>query len=185
MQRDLVARAQQGDREAFAAIARASAGRLHATAQLILRHPDRADDAVQDALVEAWRDIRGLRDPEKLDGWLHRLLVRSCHRHARRDRRRSVVEIELGPGHERPVPDGSRAVADRDELGRAFRRLDEGQRAVLALVYYADLPLAEAALALGVPVGTVKSRLNRAMAALRAALAAEARTLELRKEPVA
>jgi RNA polymerase sigma-70 factor (ECF subfamily) len=185
MQRDLVARAQQGDRDAFAAIARASAGRLHATAQLILRHPDRADDAVQDALVEAWRDIRGLRDPEKLDAWLHRLLVRSCHRHARRDRRRSVVEIELGPTQEPFVADGTRAIADRDEMGRAFRRLDEGQRTVLALIYYADLSQAEAALAMGVPVGTVKSRLNRAMHGLRAALAAEARTPALTKEPVA
>lgn len=185
MQRDLVARAQQGDRDAFAAIAGASAGRLHATAQLILRHPDRADDAVQDALVEAWRDIRGLRDPEKLDAWLHRLLVRSCHRHARRDRRRSVVEIELGPTHDPFVADGTRAIADRDEIGRAFRRLDEGQRVVLALVYYADLSQAEAALAMGVPVGTVKSRLNRAMHGLRAALAAEARPPALTKEPVA
>lgn len=185
MQRDLVVRAQQGDRDAFAAIARASAGRLHATAQLILRHPDRADDAVQDALVAAWRDIRGLRDPDKLDAWLHRLLVRSRHHHARRDRRRSVVEIELYPVHEPVIADGTRAVADRDEIGRAFRRLDEGQLAVLALVYFADLSQAEAALALGVPVGTVKSRQNRAMTALRAALAAESRAPQLTKEPVA
>jgi RNA polymerase sigma-70 factor (ECF subfamily) len=185
MQRELVARAQQGDREAFSALARASAGRLHATAQLILRHPDRADDAVQDALVEAWRDIRGLRDPERLDAWLHRLLVRSCHRHAKRDRRRSVVEIELGPSHEPLVADGSRGIADRDEIGRAFRRLHEDQRAVLALVYFADLSLADAAVALGVPVGTVKSRLNRAMVALRAALAAEERLPAAAKGQVA
>lgn len=185
MQRDLVARAQQGDRDAFAAIALASAGRLHAAAQLILRHPDRADDAVQDALVEAWRDIRGLRDPEKLDAWLHRLLVRSCYRHAKRDRRRGVVEIELGTAHEPLVADGTWSVANRDEIGRALRRLDEGQRAVLALVYYADLSLADAAVALGVPVGTVKSRLSRAMVALRAALAAEERVPGLAKGQVA
>jgi RNA polymerase sigma factor (sigma-70 family) len=96
-----------------------------------------------------------------------------------------VVEIELGPTHEPAVGDTTRAFADRDEIGRAFRRLDQGQRAVLALVYFADLPLADAALALGVPVGTVKSRLSRAMTALRAAMAAEARLPERAKGQVA
>jgi len=181
MQHDLVARAQRGDREAFSALARASARRLHATAQLILRYPDRAEDAVQDALVEAWRDIRGLRDPDRLDAWLHRLVVRACYHHARRDRRRSVVEIELPPMEGPPTPDASAALAERDELGRAFRRLPVHHRTILALVYFADMPLADAALALGIPVGTAKSRVHRAMTALRAALAAEARVPDLAK----
>jgi RNA polymerase sigma-70 factor (ECF subfamily) len=83
MQAELVARAQRGDREAFSVLAHGASPRLYATARLILRHPDRAEDAVQDALIEAWRDIRGLRDPDRLDAWLHRPLVRACHRHVR------------------------------------------------------------------------------------------------------
>ena len=71
------------------------------------------------------------------------------------------------------------AVADRDEIERAFRRLSDEQRTILALVYYADLALADVAIALDIPLGTVKSRLNRATAALRAALAAEARAPQL------
>jgi RNA polymerase sigma-70 factor (ECF subfamily) len=91
MTAELVARAQRGDRDAFSAIATAAVPRLHASARLILGHADRADDAVQDALVEAWRDLRGLRDPDRLDAWLHRLLVRACHRHAVRDRRDQIL----------------------------------------------------------------------------------------------
>ena len=185
MQAELVARAQQGDREAFSALASGVSARLYATARLILRHPDRAEDAVQDALVEAWRDIRGLRDPERLDAWLHRLLVRSCHRHARRDQRRRVTEIAV-PDLERAgvsaagvAHDTAGALADRDELERAFRRLTDDQRTLLALVYYADLSLADVSVAMGVPLGTTKSRHHRAMAALRAALAADERAPQL------
>jgi len=185
MQAELVARAQQGDREAFSTLASGVSARLYATARLILRHPDRAEDAVQDALVEAWRDIRGLRDPERLDAWLHRLLVRSCHRHARRDQRRRVTEIAV-PDLERTQASGAAvaydaagALADRDELERAFRRLTDDQRTLLALVYYADLSLADVSVAMGVPLGTTKSRHHRAMAALRAALAADERAPQL------
>ena len=185
MQAELVARAQQGDREAFSTLASGVSGRLYATARLILHHPDRAEDAVQDTLVEAWRDIRGLRDPERLDAWLHRLLVRACHRHARRDQRRRVAEISV------PDPEGGEtagagfahdaagALADRDEIERAFRRLTDEQRTLLALIYFADLSLADASTAVGVPVGTIKSRHHRAMAALRAALAADQRAPQL------
>ena len=183
MQAELVARAQQGDREAFSTLASGVSARLYATARLILRQPDRAEDAVQDALVEAWRDIRGLRDPERLDAWLHRLLVRSCHRHARRDQRRRVTEIAV-PDLERAgaaaagvAHDAAGALADRDELERAFRRLTNDQRTLLALVYYADLSLADVSVAMGVPLGTTKSRHHRAMAALRAALAADERAI--------
>jgi len=185
MRAELVARAQQGDREAFSTLASGASARLYATARLILRQPDRAEDAVQDALVEAWRDIRGLRDPERLDAWLHRLLVRACHRHARRDQRRRVTEVSV-PDLERTrdsaagiAADAARALADRDEIERAFRRLTEEQRTLLALVYYADLSLADVSVAMGVPIGTTKSRHHRAMAALRAALAADERAIEL------
>jgi RNA polymerase sigma factor (sigma-70 family) len=187
MQAELVARAQRGDREAFSTLASRVSLRLYATARLILRHPDRADDAVQDALVEAWRDIRGLRDPDKLDAWLHRLLVRACYRQARRDKRRHVTEI-FAPGlaDARSADTGSTydlesASADRDEIERAFRRLTDDQRTLLALIYYADLPLADVAVVIGVPIGTAKSRHHRAIGALRAALAADERAIPLTK----
>jgi RNA polymerase sigma factor (sigma-70 family) len=181
VQAELVTRAQQGDREAFSMLASGVSARLYATARLILRQPDLAEDAVQDTLVEAWRDIRGLRDPERLDAWLHRLLVRACHRHARRDQRRRITEISVPDLEEGRAPgmgfahDAAGAVADRDEIERAFRRLTDDQRTLLALVFYADLSLADVSVAMGVPVGTIKSRHHRAMAALRAALAADQR----------
>jgi RNA polymerase sigma-70 factor, ECF subfamily len=187
MHAELVARAQAGDREAFSMLAATVSARLYATARLILRHPDRADDAVQDALVEAWRDIRGLRDPDKLDAWFHRLLVRACHRHARRDGRRRVVEISVPDFEDRDsrgdesAYDAARGFADRDEIERAFRRLTDDQRTLLALIYYADLSLADVSIATGVPIGTAKSRHHRAMAALRAALGAEERAIPLTK----
>ena len=176
MQADLVARAQHGDREAFSTLAHSASGRLYATARLILHRPDLAEDAVQDTLIRAWRDIRGLRDPDRLDAWLHRLLVRSCYDHVRREQKRRVTEIELEPGLVGGrVADASRSLAERDEMERAFRQLTPDQRAILALVYYADLPLADVSVALGIPLGTVKSRLNRSTDALRAALAADDR----------
>ncbi len=187
MQAELVARAQAGDREAFSTLASAVSARLYGTARLILRHQDRADDAVQDALVEAWRDIRGLRDPDKLGAWLHRLLVRACHRYARREGRWRVVEISVAElqaqesRHVGLVHDAAQGLADRDEIERAFRRLTDDQRTILALVYYADLSLADVSIAMGIPIGTAKSRHHRAMAALRAALAADGRTLQLTK----
>jgi RNA polymerase sigma-70 factor (ECF subfamily) len=179
MQAELVARAQQGDREAFSTLASGAAVRLYATARLILRQPDGAEDAVQDALVEAWRDIRGLRDPERLDAWLHRLLVRACYRQARREQRRRVTEISVPTIEGGGTTDAAQGLADRDELDRAFRRLTDDQRTVLALVYYADLSLADVSSTLGIPLGTTKSRLNRAMTALRAAMAADERLVQL------
>ncbi len=179
MQAELVARAQRGDRDAFSALADGAAPRLYATARLILRHPDRAEDAVQDALVDAWRDIRGLRDPDRLDAWLHRLLVRSCYRTARRDQRRRVTEISMPAIEGAATGDAVGALADRDEMERAFRRLTDDQRTILALVYYADLSLVDVSAALGIPLGTTKSRLNRSIAALRAALDADQRPIRL------
>jgi RNA polymerase sigma-70 factor (ECF subfamily) len=175
MQDELVRRAQQGDHEAFGALVHGALARLYATARLILRDADRAEDAVQDALIEAWRDIRGLRDPDRLDAWLHRLLVRSCYRAAKRDRTRQVVEIPLAFDHDAPVGDGFASIGVRDELERAFGRLPADHRTILVLAYYADLSLADVSVALGIPLGTTKSRLHRATDALRAALAADER----------
>jgi RNA polymerase sigma-70 factor (ECF subfamily) len=186
MQAELVARAQHGDREAFSVLARGASGRLYATARLILRQPELAEDALQETLIAAWRDIRGLRDPDRLDAWLHRLLVRACHRQLSRERRRRVAELELDDDISGPaLSDGSGALADRDEIERAFRRLTDDQRTILALVYFADLSLTDVAAALSVPVGTAKSRLHRSIDSLRAALAADGRRLQLTNGQIA
>lgn len=180
MQHELARRAREGDHDAFSALVRETIGRLYTTARLILRDPDRAEDAVQDALIDAWRDIRGLRDLDRLDAWLHKLLVRSCYRAAKRERRRTITEIPLAPAHDGSRPDLSLGLADRDEIERAFVRLTQDQRTILTLVYFADLSLADTSIALGIPVGTTKSRLHNALIALRAALAAAERIPELK-----
>jgi RNA polymerase sigma-70 factor (ECF subfamily) len=175
MDRELVERARAGDRDAYSKLATASIGRLNAIARLIVRDDGRAEDAVQDALVDAWLDLRGLRDPDRFDAWLNRLLVRACHNVTRRDWRRRRTEVQLLPTDAPWVPDRQSAHALSDEIERGLRRLTIEQRSVLVLTYYLDLPLAEAASTLGIPLGTMKSRLNRALGALRASLEADAR----------
>jgi RNA polymerase sigma-70 factor, ECF subfamily len=145
-------------------------------ARLILRSDDRAEDAVQESLVAAWLHIRAVRDPDRFDAWLHRPLVRACYREARRVKQRAVVEIHIdapdGPGN----GDAQSQTANRDQLERGFRRLTPEQRAVLVVHHYLGLPDAEAAVVLDIAVGTFKSRLNRASAAVRGALEADERT---------
>jgi RNA polymerase sigma-70 factor (ECF subfamily) len=174
MDRDLVLRAQDGDHDAFAALAGASIGRLNAVARLVLRDAGQADEAVQEALVDAWRSLRGLRDPDRFQPWLHRLLVRACYNVANREKRRIHAQVR---DTERAgvTSDSAAAVAQSDELERGLRRLQPEQRAALVIIYYLDLSFVEAAQVLGVPIGTLKSRVNRSLQALRAALAAEER----------
>jgi RNA polymerase sigma-70 factor (ECF subfamily) len=176
VRRDLVERARGGDRDAFATLAADSIGRLFNIAQLMLRDRDLADDAVQETLVLAWRDLRGLRDLDGFDAWLHRVLVRCVYREANRERRRSArtVQVPEIPSY----PDTARDVEDRDTLERGFRRLRPEQRAVLVLRHYLGFSDDEAADALCVPAGTIKSRLNRATSALRAELEADARGID-------
>ena len=150
-----------------------SIARLEAIARLILRDPELARDAVQDAYIRAWRDLPGLRDPDRLDAWLHRLTVNACLDTARR-RKRRPIEVELSPLTPSTVGDATGSIADRDELERGFRHLGEDQRAVLVLHYYVGLSVPALAETLGIPLGTAQSRLGRALAALRAALAASA-----------
>ena len=171
MQIELVERARNGDHDAFSVLVRASISRLHGAAQLILRDPDRAQDAVQEALVLAWRHVRALRDPEAWDSWLYRLTIRACYRLARSNRRRDLVELHVDPT-ERPTQllDFSHHVAERDRMGRAIGRLPVDQRVVMVLHFYLDLPLTEAADILDIPVGTAKSRLHRGLETLRADL---------------
>lgn len=167
---ELVRRARDGDHEAFAQIAASSIGHLTAIARMILHDEYRAQDAVQDALVDAWRGIRGLRDPERYEAWIRRILVRSCRDQARREWRRDALEVNLALSADPVVSGGHDAVDVHDRLERGLARLSPGQRAVLVLTYYVDMPLAEAASAMDVPVGTMKSRRNRALQALRAAI---------------
>jgi RNA polymerase sigma-70 factor (ECF subfamily) len=185
MQRDLVLRAQAGDHDAFSELAAGAIERLLAVAGLIIRDPDRSQDAVQDALVSAWLDIRALRDPDRFDAWLHRLLVRACYRVAGRERRRRSVELPLLPVDHLVGSDTQHALAIRDHIDRGFRRLPVDQRAVLVLHHYLSLRDAEAAEVLAIPVGTMKSRLSRATTALRAALEAEDRAASIGRESIA
>jgi RNA polymerase sigma-70 factor, ECF subfamily len=175
MERELVERARQGDHDAFAALAGAAISRLDGAAWLILRDPEQAKDAVQNALVRAWRDLPTLRDPDRFDAWLNRLVVNACIDEARRLRRhRMDVELHV---IEAPTPERvEAAIADRDQLERGFRRLTPDQRAILVLQHYNGLSLAEIADVLGIPIGTAGSRLHHATRALRAALDADART---------
>ncbi len=173
--RDLVVRARGGDRDAFSELVAQSLGRLTAVARMILRDEYAAQDAVQEAFIEAWRSLPGLREPDRFDAWMRRLLVRACFKGSRRIKPVDTTEIRLTPADEPATADLERNVGIRDELERGLARISREQRAVVVLVYYLDLPLADAAQAMGVPLGTAKSRLNRATSALRAAIEADDR----------
>ena len=174
MDRDLVEQAQAGDREAFAVLARAGADRMFAIAQRILRDVGRAEDAVQQTLVIAWRELPGLRDPDRFDGWIYRLLIHACYAEAR-DARRWQTVLQILPNDGPVATDDMLSVADRDELDRGFRRLAPDQRAVLVLRHYLGLEPREIADVLGIPEGTARSRLHYAHRAMRAALEAAER----------
>jgi RNA polymerase sigma-70 factor (ECF subfamily) len=171
--RALVEAAQRGEHDAFEALAIGAGDRLFAIARLILRDVGAAEDAVQETLVHAWRDLHRLRDPERFDAWVHRLLVNACADQGRLRRRRSV---EVAVIHDEPsTEDGVAAMADRDQLERGFRRLKLDQRVAVVLHYYLGLTAAEVADMLGIPVGTAKSRIHYGTETLRAALEADAR----------
>jgi RNA polymerase sigma-70 factor (ECF subfamily) len=169
---DLIREASRGDRDAFAALAAPRLDRLFATATLILRDRGRAEDAVQETLVRAWRDLRSLRDPERLDAWLRRLLVNACRDESRRGRRHES-NLRLLPDHDRPTADSSGALADRDAIDRGLVQLSTDHRAVIVHHYYLGLSLAEIADTFGIPVGTAKSRLHHARLALRQSIGSD------------
>jgi RNA polymerase sigma-70 factor (ECF subfamily) len=175
MGRDLVERARKGDHDAFAELAGAAISRLDATAWLMIRDKEGAMDAVQNALLRAWRDLPTLRDPDRFDAWLHRLLVNACIDVIRRDRRHRLELVITDTSPMPVVNDATSAIADRDELERGFRHLDPEERAVIVLHHYLDLPLPEVAATLRIPLGTAKSRLYRGLKEMRAALDADAR----------
>ncbi len=142
---------------------------------MIVRDEYAAQDAVQEAFIEAWRSLPGLREPDRFEAWMRRLLVRACFKGRRRGKRLEAVEIHLTPADEPAMPGGERNFAIHDQLERGLARIPAEQRAVVVLVYYLDLPLADVAQAMGIPLGTTKSRLNRATQALRAAIEADDR----------
>jgi RNA polymerase sigma-70 factor (ECF subfamily) len=174
--RVLVERAMEGDHDAFADLVRSVIGRLHPTARLITGNRETAQDAVQEALIRAWQDLPSLRDPERLDAWLYRILVRTCYDEIRRRQRRRNVEGSASTPA--PVgPDGDiESTGERDRLDRAFARIGPEHRAVIVLHLYVGHSIAEVAEVLSIPEGTVKSRLHRGLRELRAALAANERT---------
>ena len=171
-QRGLVERARRGDQDAFTALVDAHLARLDAAARLILRDAELARDAVQEALIRAWRDLPGLRDPERFDAWLHRLLVNACLDLVRR-RKRRVIEVELMAIDAPMNRDFAGAVADRQMIDDALAGLAPGHRAVVALHYLLGMPLPDVASSLGIPLGTAKSRLHYALGAMRATVTVE------------
>jgi RNA polymerase sigma-70 factor (ECF subfamily) len=176
MDQDLVSRAKQGDKDAFTTLVLRYGDRLYSVAYRILRDTSRAEDAVQQTFLTAWRELRRLRDDDRLEAWLYRLLVNACFAEIRHTRRwqpglRLITDPEIGPATE----DTQVSVALRDELERAFRRLSGEQRAVLAMHHYLGLTGVEIAQALGLSPGTVRSRLHYARQQMRAAIEADSR----------
>jgi RNA polymerase sigma-70 factor (ECF subfamily) len=171
---DLVIQAQRGDKAAFAELASGIADRYLAVARRILRDLNLAEDATQQALLAIWQDIPQLRDPEHFEAWSYRLLVRACYAESRKQRR-WAPNIRLLTSDEPQVGEGLSPILDRDELEGGFRRLSIDHRTVVVLHHYLDMPLERVAEVLGVPTGTVYSRLHYAMRSLRAALEADSR----------
>jgi RNA polymerase sigma-70 factor (ECF subfamily) len=181
MDTDLVVRAQRGDLSAFEGLATASHPRLYRVALGILRDTDRAEDATQAALVDIWKYLRRLREPAAYESWSYRLLVRASIREAR-NAPRWLPDVDLGSRVDPRASYAFGAIADRDQLDRGFRRLSIDHRVVIVMRYLLDMPIESVARALDIPPGTVASRLNRAMAALRAALESDARPSTIRLE---
>jgi RNA polymerase sigma-70 factor, ECF subfamily len=170
--RVLVEEARRGDREAFAVLVHQVSDTLYAVAVRILRDPGLAEDALQNALVLAWRRIPKLRDPDRFEAWIHRILVHACYDESKRARP-WIAAIRVLPADGASTPDGTDRIADRDELERAFDRLTLEQRAVFVLHHYLGLPLVEIAELLEIPAGTARSRLHYALVGLRDALTAD------------
>lgn len=176
MDRDLVEQAQHGDRDAFAILARTHGDRLMAIAHRILRDVGRAEDAVQQTLVIAWRELPSLRDPDRFDAWLQRLLVNASYAEARRWRTWSA-NVRVLPVDGPVGPDEALSVECHDRLERGFRRLPPEQRAILVFTHYLGLAPTEIAERLGIPAGTARSRLHYAHRAMRAAIEADERSV--------
>jgi RNA polymerase sigma-70 factor (ECF subfamily) len=164
----LLAAARTGDRKAFDLLARRWQRKLLAHAWRLLRDPEAARDAVQEGWVEIARGLSGLRDDRAFPVWAFRIVTRRCARSvAASVRGRSVAVALAGEEIETDAPEAAR---DHDRLRAAIRTLPEEQRAAVALYHFEELSVAEVAVALDVPAGTVKTRLMHARRKLRAAL---------------
>jgi RNA polymerase sigma-70 factor (ECF subfamily) len=172
-QQELVVRAAAGDRDAFASLATRLVDRCYALAYRILRDPDRANDATQQALLGVWRDLPTLRDLDRFDAWFHRLVVNACYAEARTTRRWNMRLQVLYPAAPTASADPASSVVDRQALVDAFSRLSPEQRAVVVLHHHLGYPLTEIADILGIPVGTARSRLHYAVRQLRSVLGAD------------
>jgi RNA polymerase sigma-70 factor (ECF subfamily) len=170
--RDVVERAMRGDHDAFGLLVNLTSDRMYAIATRILRDPGLAEDALQGALITAWRELPRLRDPDRFEAWVRRLLVHACYAEARR-RRAWAGNVRVLPVDGPAGADDLLSVSDRDALDRAFRRLSIEQRAVFVLHHHVGLPLVEIADTLGIPAGTARSRLHHAIRLLRSAIEAD------------
>ena len=169
MDAELVIHAQNGGQQAFATLADALYGRLHQVAYRILRDRPTAEDATQQAVLSMWRDLPQLRDPDRFEAWSYRLLVNACNSEFRR-RKRTLPSVGSQSPLEPVAPDDFGHLYDRDQVERGFAELSVDHRAVLVLRYYLDLSLEAIAESLDVPIGTVNSRLHRALGRMRQAL---------------
>jgi len=171
----LIERASHGDVAAFEALIEARLDRLFRTAWAILGNEADARDATQDTCLSAWRELPRLRDADHFDAWLSRVLVNACR--AKLRRRVRVREVPMQPEHDRPGPTGDDPgqLAEMDVVSRAFDRLSADARAILVLHHLRREPVAAIAAVLGIPSGTVKSRLHSARADLQRALERERR----------
>ena len=172
-------RAMHGDEEAFEQLVERIGDSLHSVARRILRDTTLAQDATQQTLLDAWRNLPQLRDPDRFEAWTHRLLVHACYAEQRRERRQGT-NLRLLPDDGGRAPDSSAHLAIQDQLDRAFRRLSVEHRTVVVLVHYLGLSPTEAAERMGTPAGTARSRLHYALQQLRSALEADARAVTTR-----
>ena len=168
--REQVEQAMRGDHEAFAGLVSACVDELYSTATLILRDRSASEEAVQEALVRAWLGLPKLRDPDRFTGWLHRLLTNACYDEARKQGRRKV-EIELLPAYS-PLTSDESIPSPHETRSTVPSGGSTPHRAALVLRHYVGMPISEVARAMGVPIGTAKSRLHHAERTLRAALEA-------------
>jgi RNA polymerase sigma-70 factor (ECF subfamily) len=174
MERRLVELAMHGDEEAFDMLIGRIGDSLHSVARRILRDTTLAQDATQEALLDVWRNLPQLRDPDHFEAWSYRLLVNACHAEARRERRHRG-NLRLLPHDEPMIPDSASRIAIHDQLDHAFRELSLEHRTVVVLVHYLGQTPMEAAEAMGTPVGTARSRLHYALSHLRAVIEADSR----------
>jgi RNA polymerase sigma-70 factor (ECF subfamily) len=153
--------------EAFVRLADHHLDRAYGLARAILHDPIDAQDATHDAFVSAWRAWGSLRDPTRFEAWFDRIIVNTCRNRLRGTQRRATdisSEVAMASGD----PFGQ--TEDRDVLGAAIARLSADHRIVVALRFYRDLTVDDIAGRLGVPSGTVRSRLHYALRALHDAI---------------